>query len=114
VTGESARSVSAGIAGAANLRGYEAGSFAGDNLLGASVELRIPITSPMGIAKVGVTVFADTGTVWDHGQMLSDSSFRSGIGAGGFLVASLFQMSLDVGFREGGDVRVHFAAGVSF
>jgi outer membrane protein assembly factor BamA len=102
------------LGGAANLRGYRAGSFAGDNLLGASVELRIPITSPMGIARAGVTVFVDTGTVWDHGQKLSDSSLKSGIGAGGFLVASLFQMSLDVGFREGGDVRVHFTTGISF
>jgi outer membrane protein assembly factor BamA len=102
------------LGGAGSLRGYRAGSFAGDNLLGASVEFRIPITSPMGIARAGVTVFADTGTVWDYGRKLSDSSFKSGIGAGGFLVASLFQMSLDVGFREGGDVRVHFAMGVSF
>jgi outer membrane protein assembly factor BamA len=102
------------LGGTGSLRGYRAGSFAGDNLLGASVELRIPITSPMGIAKAGVTVFADTGSVWDHGQKPSDSSYRTGFGAGGFLVASLFQMSLDVGFREGGDVRVHFAMGVSF
>jgi outer membrane protein assembly factor BamA len=102
------------LGGAGSLRGYEAGSFSGDNLLDASVELRIPLTSPMGIARAGVTVFADAGTVWDHGQKLSDASFKTGVGAGGFFVASLLQMSLDVGFREGGDVRVHFMAGVSF
>ena len=102
------------LGGARSLRGYRAGSFSGDNLLAASVELRIPLTSAMGLARAGVTVFADTGTVWDHGLKLSDSGFKSGIGAGGFLVASLFQMTLDVGFREGGDVRVHFATGVSF
>jgi outer membrane protein assembly factor BamA len=102
------------LGGAANLRGYEAGSFSGDNLLAGTVELRIPVTSVMGFVRAGVTVFADTGTVWDDGQKPSGSAFRSGVGAGGFFVASLFQMTFDVGFREGGDVRVHFAAGVSF
>jgi outer membrane protein assembly factor BamA len=102
------------LGGAGSLRGYRAGSFAGDNLLGASVELRIPVTSPMGIARAGVSVFADTGTVWDHGQKVSAAGFKAGVGAGAFLTASLFQVSLDVGFREGGDARVHFAAGVSF
>jgi outer membrane protein assembly factor BamA len=102
------------LGGIDTLRGYAAGSFAGDNLLAGSIELRIPLTSPMGLAKAGVRFFADAGTVWDHGQEWSASSFKTGVGVGGFLVASLFQASLDVGFREGGDVRVHFAAGVSF
>jgi len=102
------------LGGASNLRGYEAGSYSGDNLLGATIEIRIPITSPMGIARAGVSVFGDTGTVWDHGQKLSESNFRAGGGAGVFLLASLFQMSLDVGFREGGGARVHFTTGLQF
>jgi outer membrane protein assembly factor BamA len=68
----------------------------------------------MGIARAGVSVFADTGTVWDHGEKLSNADFKSGVGAGGFFTASLFQMSLDVGVREGGNVRVHFTTGISF
>jgi len=59
-------------------------------------------------------VFADAGTVWDHGQKVTASAFKTGIGVGGFVVASLFQASLDVAVREGGDVRVHFAMGISF
>ena len=102
------------LGGADTLRGYEAGSFAGDNRLAGSIELRIPLTSPMGIAKAGMRVFADAGTVWDHGQTLAGSAFRRGLGVGGFVVASLFQMSLDVAAREGGDVRAHFAMGISF
>jgi outer membrane protein assembly factor BamA len=102
------------LGGGGTLRGYAAGSFAGDNLLAGSIELRIPLTSPMGLARAGARFFADAGTVWDHGQTLSASSFKTGVGAGGFLVASLFQASLDVGVREGGDVRVHFAMGISF
>jgi outer membrane protein assembly factor BamA len=102
------------LGGADLLRGYRAGSFAGDNRLVGSIELRIPLTSPMGIAKAGMRMFADAGTVWDHGQALSAPAFKTGIGVGGFVVASLFQASLDVAVREGGDVRVHFAMGVSF
>jgi outer membrane protein assembly factor BamA len=102
------------LGGADTLRGYEAGSFAGDNRLSGSIELRIPLTSPMGIAKAGIRVFVDAGSVWDHGQTVSASAFKTGGGVGGFVVASLFQMSLDVAAREGGDVRVHFTAGVSF
>ena len=102
------------LGGGGTLRGYAAGSFAGDNLLAGSIELRIPLTSPMGLARAGVRFFADAGTVWDHGQTLSASSVKTGVGVGGFLVASLFQMSLDVAAREGGDVRAHFAMGISF
>ncbi len=35
------------LGGAGTLRGYRAGSFSGDSLLGASLELRIPVSSPM-------------------------------------------------------------------
>jgi len=102
------------LGGAGTLRGYQAGSFSGDNQLGASAEIRIPLSSPMGIAKAGVSLFADTGTVWDHGQRLSDTRFKTGGGVGVFVLASLFQMSLDVGFRQGGGARVHFTTGLQF
>jgi outer membrane protein assembly factor BamA len=102
------------LGGAGSLRGYRAGSFAGDNLLAASAELRIPLTSPMGITRAGVSVFTDTGTVWDEGERLSDSRFRVGGGAGVFLLASLFQVSLDVGVRPGWGTRVHFTTGLQF
>ena len=102
------------LGGAGSLRGYRAGSFSGDNLLGASAELRIPLNSPMGFARLGMTIFADTGTVWNSGERLSDARFRTGGGAGVFLLASLFQASLDVGFRQGGGARVHFTTGLQF
>ncbi len=69
------------LGGAASLRGYRAGSFSGDNVLGASAELRIPISSPMGIAKAGVTLFTDVGTVWNDGQRLADQRCEPGAGA---------------------------------
>jgi outer membrane protein assembly factor BamA len=102
------------LGGASTLRGYRAGSFAGDSLLGASVEVRIPLSSPMGIAKAGVTLFGDVGTTWNHGERVADARFRCGEGAGFFLLASLFQLNVDVGFREGWGTRVHFTTGLQF
>jgi outer membrane protein assembly factor BamA len=102
------------LGGAGTLRGYRAGSFSGDNLVGASIELRLPFSSPMRIAKAGMTLFTDVGTTWDHGERLSDARMRAGAGAGFFLLASLFQLNLDVGFREGWGTRVHFTTGLQF
>ncbi len=102
------------LGGAETLRGYRAGSFAGDNRLAASAELRIPLTSPMHIARAGVSLFTDTGTVWNDGERLSDARFRTGAGVGVFFLASVFHASLDLGFREHWGTRVHFTTGVEF
>lgn len=102
------------LGGAESLRGYHAGSFSGDSLLGGTAELRIPFSSPMNFARLGMTLFADTGAVWNSGERLGDARFRTGGGAGVFLLASLFQASLDVGFRQGGGARVHFTTGLQF
>jgi outer membrane protein assembly factor BamA len=102
------------LGGAGTLRGYKAGSFSGDNLLAGSVELRVPVSSPMNLAKAGFTLFADAGSVWDHGERLRDASFTRGAGVGFFVLASLFQVNLDVGFREGWGSRVHFTTGLQF
>jgi outer membrane protein assembly factor BamA len=96
------------------LRGYRAGSFSGDNLLGASAELRVPLSSPMNFAKAGITLFADAGKTWDYGQPFDEAEFKAGGGAGFFLLASIFQLNLDMGFREGWGTRVHFTTGLQF
>ena len=51
------------LGGAANLRGYDAGYKAGDNLAAVSAELRIPVTSPLSIGRFGVKAFVDAGAV---------------------------------------------------
>ena len=65
------------LGGAANLRGYEAGYKAGDNLAAASAELRIPITSPLNVGRFGVKAFVDWGTIYAVGRQ----AFRSGLRA---------------------------------
>jgi len=102
------------LGGASSVRGYRAGSYSGDNMTAASLELRVPLTSPMGISRAGFSVFADAGRVWDHETSFADAPWRRGVGGGLFFLASIFQLNLDVGVREGGGVRAHFSTGLQF
>ena len=84
------------LGGAANLRGYDAGYKAGDNLAAASAELRIPITSPLNVGRFGVKAFVDWGTIYGVGDKLSDQAFERGIGGGAYLHLTIVSLSLDV------------------
>jgi outer membrane protein assembly factor BamA len=102
------------LGGGSTLRGWRAGSFAGDNLMAATAEMRVPLSSPLGVTRAGVSAFVDVGTAYDHGARLANTRFRVGGGAGVFLLASVFKLSLDLGFREGGGRRLHFSTGLQF
>ena len=102
------------LGGAPNLRGYEAGYQAGDNLGAASVELRIPITSPLNVGRFGVKAFVDWGTVYAVGDKLADQSFERGIGGGVYLHLTIVSLSLDVARSDTGNTRFHFGMGVTF
>ena len=102
------------LGGAGNVRGYRVGVASGDNLMAGSLELRVPLSSPLGISRAGFSLFTDVGTVWDHGARLRDARARRGVGGGVFLLASLFQVGLDVAVRQGGGTRVHLSTGLQF
>jgi outer membrane protein assembly factor BamA len=102
------------LGGASTLRGYRAGSFAGDNLMAATAEIRVPLSSPLGVGRIGLNVFGDVGAAYDHGARLVDTRFRPGAGVGFFILASVFKLNFDVGFREGGHARFHFSTGFQF
>jgi len=102
------------LGGSSTLRGWKAGSFVGDNRLIGSAEIRIPFTSPISPAKVGVHGFFDTGTVWDHGATLQKSKFRNGTGAGFFFFVFGLGFKLDVGYDLVENVRVHFNTSFRF
>ena len=102
------------LGGMANLRGFSAGSAIGDTLVAGTAEVRAPLTSPLGIAKFGVSAFMDIGAVYDKGQRLSDQHFSRGIGGGVWLSAAFIRLSLVVSHGIGADTRVHFGAGASF
>jgi outer membrane protein assembly factor BamA len=102
------------LGGAANLRGYDAGYKAGDNLAAASAELRIPLTSPLNVGRFGVKAFVDWGTIYGVGDNLSDQTFDRGIGGGAYLHLTVVSISLDVARSVTGKTRFHFGMGVTF
>jgi Omp85 superfamily domain len=103
------------MGGSSTLRGFRTGEFDGDRLLVTSAELRVPITSVLSGAKLGVSAFMDAGKVLDVGQRLSDASWHQGVGAGVFMIATIVKINLDVAHGlKGGDTRVHLSAGFGF
>lgn len=103
------------LGGAANLRGYDAGYKAGDNLVAVSAELRVPVTSPLNIGRLGVKAFVDAGTVYGAGEKLKDQNLVDrGIGGGVYLQMTVVNIALDVARSRQGDTRYHFGLGVTF
>ena len=45
----------------------------------------MPISSPLSFGKLGVSVFADWGTAYEHGRTIRDQTDLSWLGAGGWL-----------------------------
>jgi outer membrane protein assembly factor BamA len=102
------------LGGWSSLRGFKAGSFHGDTLVTGSAEIRWPISSPLSVGKLGLSVFADTGTVYDKGQRFRDQTLRTGIGGSVWLTLAAFRMSLAVAHGRGADTRVNFGGGLTF
>jgi outer membrane protein assembly factor BamA len=102
------------LGGSANLRGVRAGTAVGDTLAAGSLELALPLSSPLSLGRIGLSVFADAGAVHADGDRLRDQAFRSGFGGGVWLTATAFHATLSLArSRGGGGMRVHFSAGVS-
>lgn len=102
------------LGGRSTLRGHRAGAQAGDSLAVASVELRVPLTSPLSVGRLGVKAFTDLGAVWQSGQRLRDQQWSRGIGGGVFLTLTAFTAAVDVAWAETGKARAHATMGVKF
>jgi outer membrane protein assembly factor BamA len=102
------------LGGTRNLRGFRAGSAVGDTLVGASAELRLPITSPLSFGKAGFSAFLDTATVSDKGQRVRDRHFERGGGGGVWLSAAFVRLDVFVAHGLGGSTRAQFATSVLF
>ena len=96
------------LGGMDNLRGFEVGTAVGDTLVAGSVELRMPITSPLNIAKLGVSAFLDVATVYDHRARLEDQQFGKGFGGSVWVSAAFFRLNFAVAKAVRGGTRVHF------
>ncbi len=102
------------LGGWSTLRGYKAGSFSGDILVAESVELRIPLTSPLRVGKLGVSIFADGGKIYGHGQRFRDQPFHRSAGGSVWFAATVFHLGVSVARGRGADTRVNFGAGLTF
>jgi outer membrane protein assembly factor BamA len=102
------------LGGTDTLRGYDAGTSAGDNLATLSTELRIPLTTPLNIGRFGVKGFVDWGTTWANGSRFKDADWQRGIGGGIFFGAGPLLLDLAAAWAEDGSARVNFGLGVSF
>ena len=102
------------LGGSRNLRGFRAGHAIGDTVVAGSAELRIPTTSPLRMARFGISVFMDAGTAYNKGQRFDDQKLERGIGAGVWATAPLFRVSLAVARGIGSGMRAHIGAGLTF
>jgi outer membrane protein assembly factor BamA len=102
------------LGGMDTLRGFRAGTAAADNVVSASAEVLVPLTSPLKLGKMGVSVFTDLGTAYDHGQRLADQPWLEGIGGGIWFSAAFLRLNVDVAHGLGAGTRVHVGGGLSF
>lgn len=102
------------LGGMANLRGFKAGTAAGDTLVAASAEVLMPLTSPISVGRIGVSAFVDAGTSYDEGQRLSDQEWKQGIGGSVWFSAAFLRFTVAVAHGRGSSTRVHVGANVSF
>jgi len=102
------------LGGFTSLRGFKAGSFTGDNLATASLEIRVPFHSPLRIGQTGITVFGDAGAAYDHGTRLRNADVDYGVGGGWYLRVPLVQFEIDLAYGIDRGTRVHVAAGFKF
>jgi outer membrane protein assembly factor BamA len=102
------------LGGWSNLRGFKAGAFTGDTLVSGSVELRVPLNSPLQVARLGVNVFADYGTAYEKGMRLADQTFHRGYGGGGWITITALRFGVGVAHGVGSGTRFTFAGGLTF
>jgi outer membrane protein assembly factor BamA len=102
------------LGGLANLRGFRAGTGVGDTLAAGSAELRVPLTSPLSIGKIGVSAFIDAGTSYAKGARFAGQAIAKGIGGSVWFSAAFVRFNVAVAHGMGSSTRVHFGGSVSF
>ena len=102
------------LGGAASLRGFPLGYRMGDRLAAASAELRMPITSPLRVARTGIAVFTDAGTVYGADERLANATMGQERGSRAFVTAPVLSMRIDVAHGIDAGTRAHFTFGLAF
>jgi outer membrane protein assembly factor BamA len=102
------------LGGMSNLRGFASGTAAGDTLMALSAEAIVPLTSPLDVGKMGVSVFTDAGTAYDKGARLTDQTLKRGYGGSLWFAAAFLRLNIAVAHGHGSTTRVHVGGSVSF
>ncbi len=102
------------VGGGKTLRGHAPGEYVGDNAALGSLELRLPLTSVLSVARAGVHLFFDTGAVYDEGGSLRRARFKNGAGFGGFFRIAMIGVRADLGFDLDGGTRFHVGSSFKF
>ncbi|MBI3401246.1 MAG: BamA/TamA family outer membrane protein [Acidobacteria bacterium] len=102
------------LGGMDSLRGFHAGSAAGDTLVAMSAELIVPLTSPLSVGKIGVSAFVDRGTVYTKGERFADQTLKDGYGGSVWFAAAFLRLNVAVAHGVGATTRVHVGATASF
>jgi outer membrane protein assembly factor BamA len=102
------------LGGMRNLRGFRAGSAAGDILTGASLELFAPVSSPLNVGRLGFSAFLDVGAVYNVGQSVHRQKFERAIGGSVWASIPFVRASFSVARGLGSGTRTHFGISTSF
>jgi outer membrane protein assembly factor BamA len=102
------------LGGLSTLRGFRTASFVGDTLVAMSAEVVVPLTSPIKLARFGVSAFVDRGAVYNKGERFSDQTLQEGYGAGVWFAAAFFRLNIAVAHGRGASTRVHVGGNVTF
>jgi outer membrane protein assembly factor BamA len=102
------------LGGWSSLRGFAAGAFFGDTAVSGSLELRIPLTTPLSVGKIGVSAFVDAGKAYDKGTFFDDVPWERGVGGSVWLTTGPLKVSFSVARGLGTGTRVNFGGGLSF
>lgn len=101
------------LGGLPNLRGFRRGIAVGDTLVASSIELRVPLGSPLNIGKIGVSAFADLGKTYDKGQRFDEQKFERGVGGAIWFSVAFLRLNVAVAHGLGASTRVHVGTTVS-
>jgi hypothetical protein len=102
------------LGGPSSVRGFRTGTASGDSLVAGSLELRVPLTSPLSFAKIGVSAFIDAGTVYDDGQRFRDRPLERGVGGSVWIAAAFLRFNVAVAHGVGASTRAHVGGNLTF
>jgi outer membrane protein assembly factor BamA len=102
------------LGGWSSLRGFAAGAYFGDTMVSGSLELRVPISSPLSFGKLGLSAFVDTGTTYGTGERFRDQDLHTGVGGAVWITITALRMGVSVAHGLGATTRANFGVSLTF